>query len=122
MRNDVPFPEIANSPLSTMPGAKDVLYNAVASPPVAAAMIATARHMSIAVMLSFTAKEHELNDANCDFETISISPTARTDAIRQMMRFVFNCLKISRPRLAPYTFSMFISLMLKGMEAIEKLM
>ena len=88
--NRTPFPEIAKAPFKTFPGAKEVLYTDVISPPATAAVKARAKHIIIAVRLSLTSSEQLLNDANCDPATISINTNAKTNDSEQIVTLLIN--------------------------------
>ena len=85
-----PVPDMVNAPFKTVPGANDVLYKAVIIPPVTAAVSATEKHINIAVILSVTASEQQLKDANCDLETASIITNANANEMMTISVLSFN--------------------------------
>ena len=79
------------------------------------------RQMTIADILSATASEQQLNAANPEPETSSISPAANAKDTSAISMLFFNWLNTNLFLLAPNTFSMLMSLTLNGIDAIEKL-
>ena len=114
--------EIAKAPVSTIPGAIEVLYRAGMIPPATAAITATARLIRIAGKLSLIASGHELKAASCEPATISIIPNASRNEIRHAARSLDRRLNINVFLSAPKTLAMLTLLISNGIDAIEKFM